>query len=160
MESSSRGNNQNSNSIIFYKPNIILKKDKNRINFLNKFNDLWKSNKVFQNNTRYREKDLPFCGGWFLYLGYEIAKEIEKSLNIPESPYSLPDAFAARVHSAIIYNHVDRNMILITDKEDCFDDIDEMEADLENMNSSLDSQKLKDLLRFTPKEVQMNTRNK
>ena len=51
-------------------------------------------------------------------------------------------------------------MILITDKEDCFDDIDEMEADLENMNSSLDSEKLKDLLRFTPKEVQMNTRNK
>ena len=151
LESSSRGNNQNSNSIVFYKPNIVLKKDKNGINFLNKFNDLWKSNKVFQKNTSYREKDLPFCGGWFLYLGYEIAKEIEKSLNIPESPYSLPDAFAARVHSAIIYNHVDRNVILITDKEDCFEDINEMEADLENMNSLLDSKKTKGSIKIHSK---------
>ena len=53
-------------------------------------------------------------------LGYEIAKEIEKKIVIPASPYFLPDAFAARVNTSIIYDHVKRILILTSDKKFIF----------------------------------------
>ena len=37
--------------------------------------------------------DLPFRGGWFLYLGYELAAEIEPGLGLEPDPL-LPRAFA------------------------------------------------------------------
>ena len=66
--------------------------------------------KIRQDQAKYNGKSLPFYGGWFIYLGYEIAKEIEKKIQIPKSPFFFPDAFAARVHSAIIYDHIDKNI--------------------------------------------------
>ncbi|MEJ2601686.1 MAG: aminodeoxychorismate synthase component I [Gammaproteobacteria bacterium] len=42
-----------------------------------------------------------FAGGWFLYLGYELAGEIESSLRLP-SPEGLPIAIARRVHGAVL----------------------------------------------------------
>ena len=49
--------------------------------------------------------DLPFQGGWFLYLGYELVSEIEPSLNLPESEDALPIAFATRFPVAVIIDH-------------------------------------------------------
>ncbi|SEQ65541.1 anthranilate synthase component 1 [Solimonas aquatica] len=49
---------------------------------------------------------LPFCGGWFLYLGYEAARVVEPTLRLPDSPYPLPDALAVRCPSALL---IDRN---------------------------------------------------
>ncbi len=46
---------------------------------------------------------LPFAGGWFLYLGYELAQEVEPRLRLPRGPG--PIAFAARVRAAAIYDH-------------------------------------------------------
>ena len=50
---------------------------------------------------------LPYTGGWFLFLGYELAQEIEPSLDLQPDPV-LPAAFAVRCPAAIIYDHVDR----------------------------------------------------
>lgn len=47
-------------------------------------------------------------GGWFLYLGYELAGEIESSLTLHDDPL-LPTAFAVRCPAAIIYNHSDKS---------------------------------------------------
>jgi len=44
--------------------------------------------------------DLPFTGGWFLYLGYELAAEIEPRLRLPAS--HLPRALAWRMHGAVV----------------------------------------------------------
>lgn len=44
----------------------------------------------------------PFLGGWFLYLGYELAAEIEPKLDLPESDSALPLALAVRCPGAII----------------------------------------------------------
>ncbi len=129
LESSSRGNKQNRNSIIFYKPKIILKKNDNK-SFLDEFNSIWKKSKIKQDCTSYNKKHIPFCGGWFVYFGYELVREIEKKLLIPESPYLLPDAFAARVNSAIIYDHIENIAILVSDSEDSNDHINEMYDDL------------------------------
>jgi anthranilate synthase component 1 len=50
----------------------------------------------------------PFRGGWFLYLGYEIAAEIEPQLTLPAQLGSgaAPRAFALRVPAAIVYDHL------------------------------------------------------
>jgi anthranilate synthase component 1 len=46
----------------------------------------------------------PFAGGWLLYLGYELAAEVEPTLDIPESPLEVV-ASAVRVASAILHDH-------------------------------------------------------
>ena len=48
-------------------------------------------------------KELPFLGGWFVYLGYEVAAEIEPRVRMPraEAPYS---AFALRVENFAVHD--------------------------------------------------------
>lgn len=48
---------------------------------------------------------LPFSGGWFLYLGYELAGEIEPSLKLGRDSL-LPVAFAVRCPAAIVRDAV------------------------------------------------------
>ena len=50
-------------------------------------------------------KDTPFIGGWFLYLGYELAGEIEPSLDLPPARDGLPVALAARCDGAVLVRH-------------------------------------------------------
>ena len=50
---------------------------------------------------------LPFVGGWFVLLGYEAMRFIEPRLQLPASPYALPDAIAVRCTAAVI---VDREL--------------------------------------------------
>ena len=50
--------------------------------------------------------ELPFHGGWFLYLGYELAAEIEPVLGLPADPV-LPTAFAVRCPAAVVHDHVE-----------------------------------------------------
>jgi anthranilate synthase component 1 len=48
-----------------------------------------------------RRSDLPFTGGWFLMLGYELAQEIEPRLDLRRHPM-LPVARATRIPAAVI----------------------------------------------------------
>jgi len=48
---------------------------------------------------------VPFHGGWFLYLGYELAAQIEPTLRLPPADDGLPVAFATRVPAALIRDH-------------------------------------------------------
>ncbi len=122
LESSSRGNERNRFSILFFKPKIIIKKDKNDdFSFLKKLDENWIDQKIEQDKLLWKDKRIPFCGGWFVYLGYELAKEIEPSLKIPDSPFELPTAFAARVNTAIIFDHIDNEIFITSDKEDDYE---------------------------------------
>lgn len=49
--------------------------------------------------------DLPFRGGWFLYLGYEMAAAVEPVLDLPPNRSGLPDAIACRCPGAIVVFH-------------------------------------------------------
>ncbi len=49
------------------------------------------------------ETELPFTGGWFLYLGYELAAEIENGLDL-RADTLLPAAFAVRCKAAIVHD--------------------------------------------------------
>ncbi|HEX2494651.1 MAG TPA: aminodeoxychorismate synthase component I [Steroidobacter sp.] len=48
--------------------------------------------------------DLPFTGGWLVYLGYELAAQIEPRLRLPQ-PERGPIAQAIRIPAALIYKH-------------------------------------------------------
>lgn len=47
----------------------------------------------------------PFAGGWFVYLGYETAGQIEPRLRLPRHEGGIPVAFATRCHGAVIHDH-------------------------------------------------------
>ncbi|MCC7257447.1 MAG: aminodeoxychorismate synthase component I [Gammaproteobacteria bacterium] len=48
--------------------------------------------------------DLPFTGGWFIVLGYELASQIEPSVPMTTDP-AFPVASAVRVPAALIHDH-------------------------------------------------------
>ena len=105
LESSAKGNKSARFSIVFYDPDTkLIKNDLEDLNFLESFNKLWENERLSQDLDILKDKgiDIPFLGGWFVYLGYELIYEIENKLNIPNSPFKFPTAFASRVKSAVI----------------------------------------------------------
>ena len=71
---------------------------------------------------------LPFRGGWFLYLGYELAAEIEPGLNLEDDPM-LPRAFAVRCPAALVFDHATGECHLVRETPQCADD-DAVRADV------------------------------
>ncbi len=59
---------------------------------------------------------LPFSGGWFVYLAYEMAAEIEPCLHLPQSHSKLPQAIAARIPAAIIRDRINQTCTLVAEK--------------------------------------------
>ena len=57
------------------------------------------------NDDLHEPARFPFIGGWFIYLGYETAREIERTLVLPVNRTGLPDAIAHRCHGAIMVIH-------------------------------------------------------
>lgn len=55
-----------------------------------------------------RPDGIPFAGGWAIYLGYELAGEIEPRLRLPAPPAGLPGALALRCPAAVL---VDRQLL-------------------------------------------------
>ena len=133
LESSSRGNLNNRFSILFYRPEFSI--EKTTKNFLSKFDEYWLKEKIDQSKLVLKDKKLPFFGGWFVYFGYELSKEIEPKLNIPDSPFELPTAFASRVKTAIIYDHIDDQIFLVSEDKEKFKKIcEDVERDFHQMN--------------------------
>ena len=60
---------------------------------------------------------LPFTGGWFIYLSYELAAEIEPVLNLPVGEHGDPVAMAVRCPSAVIYDHQRKQHIAVAELE-------------------------------------------
>jgi len=83
--------------------------------FLNALDDWWGSHRVPAEDSA-----LPFQGGWFLYLGYELAGSIEAGLDL-RADAVLPTAFAVRCPSALIFDHEDKRCYLVAENEGCID---------------------------------------
>ena len=82
--------------------------------FLSSF-DAWFGNESRINKT---EHDLPFSGGWFIFLAYELIKEIEPSLTIPSGNESANTiAYAARCPAAIIVDHKNNTTQFFTEDD-------------------------------------------
>lgn len=96
-------------------------KDIHGNDFLNNLSQWWKSSR----NDSIQCETLPFTGGWFLYLGYELAQQVEPQLNLKKS--TTPIAYATRIPAAIIYDHKEDESYFIC--EDTFDYLDKLIAD-------------------------------
>jgi len=73
--------------------------------------------------------ELPFCGGWFVFLGYELVKEIEPNLDLPVDNDMTTVAYAARCPAAIICDHQKKTLTLFA--EDTYSHlVAELQADL------------------------------
>jgi anthranilate synthase component 1 len=69
--------------------------------FLSALDDWWRQE---EDKDAEPPAGLPFHGGWFLYLGYELAAQVEPSLNLQPDPV-LPTAFAVRCPAAFVHDH-------------------------------------------------------
>ena len=67
---------------------------------------------------------LPFRGGWFVYLGYELLHELEPTVSAPESSIPFPIGYLARIPAAILVNHKKGETILFTESN--FDEYQEL----------------------------------
>ena len=59
---------------------------------------------------------LPFAGGWALFLGYELAQEIEPHLALPRSPFPW-QAFALRTACALIHDLSSGRVLAVAEPE-------------------------------------------
>ncbi len=82
--------------------------------------------------------DLPFSGGWFLYLGYELAAQVEPNLILPKQGFAkhLPIAYATRIPTAIIHDHQQQKNWLITEAAHVAL-FDVMQQDIKALSSSV-----------------------
>ena len=72
---------------------------------------------------------VPFFGGWFVYLGYELVGQTEPSVRLPEDRGDRAVAEAHRIPAAIIRDHVSGDTVLVAESNrlHC---LDRMEQDL------------------------------
>jgi anthranilate synthase component 1 len=78
---------------------------------------------AFQRDYREVDLPLPFIGGWFLYLGYELAGEIERSLNLDQDA-QLPRAFAVRCRAALIRDLELGTVVLVAETDGGIEPLD------------------------------------
>ena len=79
-----------------------------RGDFLQLLDEVWEQAFIDIHNS----EDLPFTGGWFVYLGYELAQQIETRLELAHDP-SQPVASLVRIPAAVIHDHdTNRTMIV------------------------------------------------
>ncbi len=75
---------------------------------------------------------LPFTGGWFVYLSYEMAEEIEPCLSLPLLPATQVLAVAARCPAAIIYDKKNNQYLAMAETQHLHL-LDEIEQDYKNI---------------------------
>ncbi len=79
--------------------------------FLTALDDWWRC----QGTVTPDRTGLPFTGGWFVYLGYELAGQIEPCLQLPESTGTLPVAIAIRFRSAVIRDNEKQQSYIVAE---------------------------------------------
>ena len=77
--------------------------------FLAALDEWWQEERVESGDAT-----LPFTGGWFLFLGYELAAEVEPALRV-QADSLLPTAFAVRCPAAVIRDHADGSVVLVAE---------------------------------------------
>jgi anthranilate synthase component 1 len=109
----------------------------NESNFFNALEKLYQKDKVINSVV---SNDLPFTGGWFVYLSYEMAEEVEPCLTLPSLPIGHPLAVAVRCPAAVIHNKQNDQYIAVA--ENNFEYLlDELEQDyLKLFNQQSDGQ--------------------
>ncbi len=103
--------------------------------FLKNLSNWWKERK----NNSIVCKELPFSGGWFLYLGYELSGQVEPSLKL--KPPSTPIAYATRIPAAILYDHKNDTTYYVCEEQ--FDYLEQLTLDASQADKNFERTSLK-----------------
>ncbi|WPE17313.1 aminodeoxychorismate synthase component I [Candidatus Thioglobus autotrophicus] len=119
-------NGNNRYSILFAHPQQeLVLENLTDFNFLDAF-----SSQVVNETTQFSH--LPFTGGWFVYLSYELVGQIEPTLAKDMHDSKLPIAVAVKIPSAIIVDHqLDKTYLLDEQGEQLR--IDQLLADIKQV---------------------------
>ncbi len=116
-------NDNNRYSILFAFPSeSIVLNSLSDLDFLNELESQYKSNNL--------NSILPFSGGWFVYLSYELIGQIEPILSGELRSSELPIAYAVKIPSAIIIDYQSNTTYLI-DQDNNQSRIDTILTDIE-----------------------------
>jgi anthranilate synthase component 1 len=115
LESVARGPARTRYDVLFAFPSreIRLERVTSHERFLDMLDAAWRAERI----GRSEADTLPFRGGWFVYLGYELAGEIEPKLGLPEAPHDMPVALALRCPAAIIVDRERGSTWLVAEPE-------------------------------------------
>jgi anthranilate synthase component 1 len=109
LESSASGPQGRYDILFAYPGESIVLRDIHSFEFLAALEDVWKA----EGCADAPAIPVPFYGGWFLYLGYELAGQIEPILRLPADNSGLPIACATRFPAAVIIDrHRERGFIV------------------------------------------------
>lgn len=93
--------------------------------FLSQMDRLWQQQ---ARTVTWAESSLPFSGGWFLYLSYELVGQIETKLSLPQTTSGMPLAMAVRIPAAIIMDNQEKKTWLVAEEPHY---LEAMQADLD-----------------------------
>ena len=95
--------------------------------FFSALENWWLAERVEDEPATKPPIDLPFAGGWALFLSYEMAQEVEPRLSLPRGP--LPwRAFALRTPCALVHDRLQQRVFAVAEA-DSADFLDRIEAD-------------------------------
>ena len=100
--------------------------------FLDRWHELWCAHAGDAAETG---NAAPFSGGWFLFLGYELAAEIEPRLVHLRRDTTLPRAVATRFPAAIVRDHASGQTMLVSEAAHAEQRLAQMAADIETLPS-------------------------
>jgi anthranilate synthase component 1 len=86
-----------------------------RENFLDALDEWWLRERTAP--AAAEAGDLPFRGGWVVFLGYEVAACVEVGLALPALPAAAVSALALRVRAALVYDHLERRCRLVCEPD-------------------------------------------
>jgi anthranilate synthase component 1 len=109
LESSARGPLGSRSLLLFAGRDVLVRNSDSTLSgpgegdsFFDRLNDWYRMEAIGEGGG---DAELPFVGGWFIYLGYEAVAEIEPTLVLPAHTSGLPDALAHRCPAVIVIDH-------------------------------------------------------
>jgi anthranilate synthase component 1 len=98
--------------------------------FLSALDRAWHAQRTSREEPRW-----PFRGGWALFLGYELAAQVEPVLHLPPAGGALPVAMALRCPAALLRDHASGECIVVVEAgEEAW--IERIIADCESTHSA------------------------
>ena len=119
--------------------------------FLNAFDDIWKHQKAanFSLENPDQEKlinqdagELPFTGGWFLFLSYELVSQIEPSLGQLPTEKNIPVAMGVKCPAAIICNKQSGKITIIAEQSVSESDFLELHENITDLKPEKENRKI------------------
>jgi anthranilate synthase component 1 len=114
LESAAHGDNGRFDILFAFPADSIALRDIGAFDFLERLDATWRQS---SSAVHVERGDLPFGGGWFIYLGYELAAQIEPQLRLPQPASRFPVAMATRFPAALIHDHRHKQRWLVSEQQ-------------------------------------------